>query len=309
MAGIVATTFVEQDLACQKTIKSNRPNAVLFDNVFSQDLLSYAKKLCPDVVVGGPPCQSFSTIGRRKFLDDERGQTILGFIEVVETSLPKFFVLENVQGIVSANNGKIIKGIQKRFEQSGYTVVWKILNAANFGVPQIRKRFVMIGFKGGSFTFPEGDDTINILRDCIADLEEFPGEYMEFPNSIGSVMPNIPEGGCWKSLPKSEQNKVMGNATRSSGGLTAFYRRLDYGKPSPTLLTSPVQRATTLCHPRKNRPLSINEYKRIQCFPDNWKIEGTLRDKYKQLGNAVPVLLGKAIGKAIVCASRITTKF
>ena len=96
----------------------------------------------------------------------------------------------------------------------------------------------------------------------------------------------------------------MGGADTKSGGLTAFYRRLSYDKPSPTLMASPAQRMTTLCHPHQTRPLSVSEYKRIQGFPDDWKLAGSVGKKYLQLGNAVPVKLGVAIAKALLKMAR-----
>ena len=92
----------------------------------------------------------------------------------------------------------------------------------------------------------------------------------------------------------------MGGAWESGGGKVGFYRRLDYSQPSPTVVTSPVQKATMMCHPTKDRPLSVKEYARIQQFPDDWKIEGTISNQYKQIGNAVPVGLAEAVGRAII---------
>ena len=303
LSGIEAIAFVDKDPACIETITQNRPNAIIFDDVFSNEMIAFAKKHRIDLVVGGPPCQSFSTIGKRRFLKDDRGRAMLGFVSVVKAVRPSFFALENVPGLVSADKGGILLQIQLEFESLGYCVAWGIYNSAAFGVPQSRKRLVMIGRKGKvpvDMLKSPVHYGVCTLRKAIEDLENNPGELLEFPKSIARVMPKIPEGGCWKSLPAKERKKAMGNANLASGGLTAFYRRLDYDKPCPTLLTSPVQRATTLCHPIKTRPLSVSEYKRVQCFPDDWKISGTIRDKYRQIGNAVPVLFGKAIGNAIV---------
>ena len=301
MSGIRTVAYVDKDPVCRRTIAHNRPNVPVFDDVFSMTMRSFAKKAKVDVVVGGPPCQSFSTIGRRRFLEDPRGQAVLGFVEVIEFLQPSFFVMENVQGIISAKHGGVVDQLQTRFSKAGYNTKWDLLNAVDFGVPQSRKRFLMIGYRGRhSIIMPSPIHGVNTLYEAIGDLEDLDRDTLAFPASIAKVMPKIPEGGCWKSLPPEERARVMGNATLSSGGLTAFYRRLSYSKPSPTLLTSPVQRATTLCHPKKNRPLSVAEYKRIQCFPDDWKVAGSLRDQYRQLGNAVPVLFGKAIGKALV---------
>ncbi len=113
----------------------------------------------------------------------------------------------------------------------------------------------------------------------------------------------VPEGGNWKSLPKEVVPAAMGGAYESGGGKVGFYRRLTYSQPSPTITTAPAQKATMLCHPIKDRPLSIHEYARIQQFPEDWKFAGTTAEKYKQIGNAVPVGLAKAIGEAVIAVA------
>lgn len=110
----------------------------------------------------------------------------------------------------------------------------------------------------------------------------------------------VPEGGNWRDLPEEVQRVAMGGAYASGGGKVGFYRRLSYSQPSPTIVTSPIQKATMMCHPTQDRPLSVTEYARIQQFPDSWVITGTMQERYKQIGNAVPVGLAKAIGEAIV---------
>lgn len=297
MSGIKTVAYVEKDKNCQQTISQNRPNTTIFDDVFNKDIFRIKNV---DIIVGGPPCQSFSTIGKRRFLDDERGLAMLGFVKVIDVIRPRMFLMENVQGIVSADEGRVLKQLIDRFSKMGYTIDWSIIDASDFQVPQIRKRFVMIGTKGIKIELSKMPIFTQkvLLKDVIKDLEN-EGEYCQFSPSMVEVMKKIPEGGNWKSLNPKEQDKVMGKANRKSGGLTAFYRRLSYEKPSPTLLTSPTQKATTLAHPKKNRPLSIQEYKRIQGFSDSWSVAGSIREQYRQLGNAVPVLMGKALGKLI----------
>ena len=122
----------------------------------------------------------------------------------------------------------------------------------------------------------------------------------------------IPEGGNWKDLPKDIIPIAMGGAYESGGGKVGFYRRLSYSQPAPTITTAPAQKATMLCHPTQDRPLSIKEYARIQQFPDEWIFVGTTAAKYKQIGNAVPIGLARAIGEAIIAtadnSSTIVTK-
>ncbi|MGX8729142.1 MAG: DNA cytosine methyltransferase, partial [Lachnospiraceae bacterium] len=110
----------------------------------------------------------------------------------------------------------------------------------------------------------------------------------------------VPEGGNWKDLPEDVISVAMGGAYESGGGKVGFYRRLNYSQPAPTVTTAPAQKATMLCHPVKDRPLSVHEYARIQQFPEDWIFTGTTAAKYKQIGNAVPIGLAKAIGEAVI---------
>ena len=110
----------------------------------------------------------------------------------------------------------------------------------------------------------------------------------------------VPEGGNWRDLPPDIIPIAMGGAYQSGGGKVGFYRRLSYEQPAPTVVTSPVQKATMMCHPRQTRPLSVREYARIQQFPDSWIFTGTTAAKYRQIGNAVPVGLAEAIGRAVL---------
>ncbi len=298
-AGIKPLAYVDLDSACRATIRANRPNAKIFEDVFAQDVLDFASDADIDVVVGGPPCQSFSTIGKRAFLSDDRGKALLGFIDIIRVAQPEFFILENVQGLLFAQDGYLVEQISRRFHKLGYHVTWSVLNAADLGVPQARRRFVMIGCKSNPIEITYLKRPTKTLKQAIGDLESKSGEGVLFSDAMCSIMSHVPEGGCWRDLPKKIQDKAMGKANKQSGGLTAFYRRLCYDRPSPTLLTSPAQRATTLCHPKHTRPLNIDEYKRIQCFPDNWKVIGSVREKYRQIGNAVPVLMGQVLGNLI----------
>ena len=138
------------------------------------------------------------------------------------------------------------------------------------------------------------------LRDTIKDLEHNCGECAAFSKDRLAYLRLVPEGGNWRDLSESVRKEAMGGAYGSTGGKVGFYRRLSYSQPSPTLVTSPVQKATMMCHPTQDRPLSIREYARIQQFPDGWKFMGTSAAKYRQIGNAVPVGLALALGRAVL---------
>jgi DNA (cytosine-5)-methyltransferase 1 len=304
-AGIQTSVCVEKDSTCRKTIRLNRPNITIFEDVFqvTGKQLIKAAGGSVDIVVGGPPCQSFSTIGKRKFTKDIRGKALFEYIRLIKEIKPEYFVFENVRGILSAMKGKklLIDWILNEFRTMGYNTVHGLLDSSNYGSPQKRQRVIVLGSRSGKISLPAFHAPQKyVLGDVIRDLNEInPAECTNFSNLIKGFLDKIPAGGNWKNLPVPDQDRVMGKTDRSSGGLTSYLRRLSYNLPCPTLLTTPTGRATTLCHPEFTRPLSVPEYRRIQGFPDTWKLEGTVREKYTQLGNAVPIQLAKAIGWAI----------
>lgn len=243
----------------------------------------------------------------------------MDFIRMIDGVRPRFFVMENVKGLLSAKlkdangqdtDGLVLDVILTEFDKLGYKTVYGVLDAVNYGVPQFRERLIFIGSRDGEDVFlpfpthfQKHQSAIHrwrTLGDAIADLETTPGECESFSESRLQYLRQIPEGGNWKDLPDSEKQAAMGGAYASGGGKVGFYRRLSYAQPSPTVVTSPVQKATMMCHPRQDRPLSVAEYARIQQFPDSWVFEGTLAEKYRQIGNAVPVGLGTAIGEALL---------
>ncbi len=276
----------------------------------------------PFLICGGPPCQPFSTAGRRMGLNDPRGSLFMDFVRMINEIRPRFFVMENVKGLLSsrlrdeggaATNAKVIDVILEEFSRLRYKTVYGVLDAVNYGVPQFRERFVMIGSRDNEPIFlpipthfqkhqNPGSRWVT-LGDTIRDLEDCPGECEFFSESRLKYLRLIPEGGNWRDLPEDMKKEAMGGAYESGGGKVGFYRRLSYGQPSPTVVTSPVQKATMMCHPTKDRPLSVAEYARIQQFPDGWRIVGTTAEKYKQIGNAVPIGLSTAIGQAIMAAA------
>ncbi len=310
-AGITAAAFVEKDAICQQTIRLNRPGIPLYDDIFTitgKQLLADLGR-APDVVVGGPPCQSFSTIGKRGALQDTRGLALLEYIRLVGELQPRCFVMENVRGLLSAkrDDKPLMPWIVSKFKRLGYEVIWQLVNAADYGVAQNRLRVIVIGAKDALVMFPlptTPGRQQRTLRAAIGDLVQSPGPCGAFGAKMQALLQKVPAGGSWRNLSVQDQNRALGNADRSTGGLTSYYRRLAWNRPCPTLLTSPTQRATPLCHPTVTRPLSVNEYRRIQGFPDDWLLAGSIAQQYKQLGNAVPVNMAQAIGKAVVCSTK-----
>ncbi len=283
------------------------------------------------LVTGGPACQTFSTAGSRASLGDPRGNLFVQYIRIINEAKPRFFIMENVKGILSAaikhrplnqrgpgfpkltqeeELGSGFKEILTELQKTGYYIVFGLLNSADFGVPQKRERLIILGSRDGEpLSLPFATHNKNgsglrknwvTLKDSLYKLNDRKPEYRAFTEDQIKYLKIIPEGGNWHDLPKGSQKKAIGGAYNSWGGRGGFLRRLSWNKPSPALTTNPNGRATMLCHPTLTRPLSLKEYARIQQFPDNWVFSGSLSNKYMQIGNAVPVGLGEAIGKALI---------
>jgi DNA (cytosine-5)-methyltransferase 1 len=214
--------------------------------------------------------------------------------------------------------GSVFVVIRNTFEELGYKIDYGILDACHYGVPQFRERLIILGSRDHEDIFlpvpthfqihQEESFRWRTLRQAIEDLEGNPGPCACFSVERMKYLRHVPMGGNWRNLPEHMVQDAMGGAYESGGGKVGFYRRLDYDQPAPTLVTSPVQKATMLCHPTQDRPLSVREYARIQQFPEEWIIEGNISDCYRQIGNAVPVGLGRAIGKALLAVAESTGK-
>jgi DNA (cytosine-5)-methyltransferase 1 len=282
-------------------------------------------------IVGGPPCQAFSTAGRRLGLNDERGNVFLHFIGLIKELRPKYAVFENVRGLLSAalvhrpldkrgkghppltpdeQPGGALLHIIKFLEDAGYSITFTLYNTANFGVPQIRERLIFFASRDGKkipFISPSHDQhgagglpKWETLGDAIAHLRGEPCHAGRFPERRLKFYRLLKAGQNWRNLPPDVQREAMGGAWESTGGRTGFYRRLAWNKPAPTLVTRPTMPATDLCHPTELRPLSIEEYAAIQTFPSDYVFSGSLDDQYRQIGNAVPCRFGEAIGRHII---------
>ncbi|MEQ8753613.1 MAG: DNA cytosine methyltransferase [Coleofasciculus sp. G1-WW12-02] len=342
LAGFHTVSVVEKERDAAKTIALNRPHlhesAIprSIDTISTQDLLleggrvlDLGRALRPnevDLVVGGPPCQPFSTAGKRASVLDPRGSLFMEFVRVVRDIQPRFFLMENVKGLLSAAirhrpinqrgtyypplepeemRGAALKVVLAEMHELGYHLVYNLLEAANYGIPQNRERVVFIGSRDGeSVTFPlathcKGGRDLpkwRTLKDALTDLVEQQPEFTPYSEKRLKYLRLLKAGQNWRYLPDNLKEEAMGGAYKSGGGKVGFYRRLSWDKPSPTVTTSPQQKATDMCHPVELRPLSVRECARIQTFPDDWIFYGSITSKYKQIGNAVPVLLAKEIG-------------
>lgn len=329
-AGIAALLLCENDVKCRMTIDSNRPEAALLGDITKVDpatVYDYARiprERGIDVMFGGPPCQAFSTAGARRAFNDARGNVFLKYLDLASDLRPRYLIIENVRGLLSTGypleeGGPVVHGgalriILDRLAEMGYGVSFNLYNAANFGAPQVRERVVIIAKRDGSvmsWLAPTnaadpswGLPAWNTLGPVLDRVWEERGKeglhYSQFPEKRLKYFRMLGEGQYWRNLPESVQEEAMGKAWRLGGGKTGFYRRLWRDRPCATLVTSPTMPATDLCHPTELRPLAVEEYRAVQGFPNDWVIRGNLADCYRQIGNAVPVALGEAIGRAIV---------
>jgi DNA (cytosine-5)-methyltransferase 1 len=284
-----------------------------------------------DVVTGGPPCQPFSTAGRRQSLTDPRASPVREFVRFIKEAKPKCFVMEEVEGLLSARikhvpiaqregrsltpeelPGSAFSTVLTMLGSTGYKLVYGILNAADFGAPQERRRLIIIGSKDTVPELPRKTHSCkpqraidgivspwNTFWEATVDLQGGHMEYKKlFPSNL-DYLTLVPPGSNWRQLPEDALRGAMAGAYDSTGGKMGYYRRLTWDTPSPTVVMSPVRKGTLLCHPEELRPVSVEEYKRVQGFPDDWEIPGTISAKYKLIGNAVPVYLSHAIAQGL----------
>jgi len=297
-AGLEASVLIEMDKTCIKTLKRNFSCKNIIENDMRKiNFKPYYHKI--DILAGGIPCQSYSIAGKREGLDnDDKGGLFYDYLRALDEIDPYIFLIENVEGLLNHDQGNTIKFMIIELEKRGYIVYHKLLNASNYNVPQKRKRLIIIGTKFNiKFNFPEPIENILTIKDAFENIQDSPG--IEYSEEKKKIMKLIPQGGCWINLPLEIQKKYMGNSFNSGGGKRGIARRLSYNEPCLTLTTSPCQKQTERCHPIETRPLKTREYARVQTFPDNFIFEGSTNNIYKQVGNAVPCMLGFHIGLQI----------
>lgn len=303
-AGFETVELVEFNHQACETLRTNRPKwKVIEDDIANVDFKDLNGKI--DVVSGGPPCQAFSYAGKGLGFGDTRGTLFREYARCLEEVKPKMFLFENVRGLENHDSGRTFHTIMHTFEQLGYTVQYKILNAAFYGVGQKRERIVMVGIRNDlidkiHFEYPKPSKEMTTLREALKDCP--PSEGQEFSERKKKVMELVPPGGCWVDLPEDVAKEYMGKSYYSGGGRRGMARRISWDEPCLTLTTSPSQKQTERCHPDETRPFQVREYARIQSFPDEWTFTGGIGDKYKQIGNAVPVNMAKLVGKQIIKA-------
>lgn len=301
-AGISTVEFVEIDKSCCETLRKNRPNwNVVCEDIHRTDFTKFAGKV--DIVTGGFPCQAFSYAGKKLGMEDVRGTLFYEFARCVKEVQPKIFMAENVRGLVSHDKGRTLSTIINVFSELGYDVQYKVLNAAYFNVPQKRERIVIIGTKRGmgiKYEYPTPNKRMMTLKEGLKGCPKSEGQA--YSPKKKAVLSMVPPGGCWVDLPEDMQKSYMGKSFYSGGGKRGMARRISWDEPCLTLTCSPSQKQTERCHPDETRPFTVREYARIQSFPDDWDFCGGMGDKYKQIGNAVPVNFAYALGQALKSA-------
>lgn len=307
-AGFEEAGLVELDKWACSTLRKNRPNW----NVIEGDVVKVAEEginryledgIEVDLLSGGYPCQAFSYAGHKMGLEDVRGTMFYYYAKILSQLKPKVFLAENVRGLVSHDDGKTLKTMIEVFSAIGYTVQWKVHNAVNYNVAQKRERIMIVGVRNdlvgkAEYRFPKEYDQKLVLRDVLNNVPSSDGA--SYPDKKRAVLDLVPPGGCWVDLPEEIAKEYMGASYYSGGGKRGMARRISWDEPCLTLTCSPAQKQTERCHPEETRPFTTREYARIQSFPDEWEFEGSMGQIYKQIGNAVPVELARAIGLSIV---------
>lgn len=308
-AGFFHIGLIEFDKSAVQTLKQNRPNW----NVICEDITQVAsrdlekefniKKFDLDLLSGGAPCQSFSYAGKRLGLEDTRGTMFYHYATFLNKLQPKMFLFENVKGLLTHDGGKTFKTICNIFEEQGYSVKYQVMNALEYSVAQKRERLIMIGIrkdlaKEVTFKFPEKHKQKLVLRDVLSNVPKSEGAI--YSKGKEKVFALVPPGGYWKDIDRDVAKAYMKTCWSMGGGRTGILRRLSLDEPGLTVLTTPQMKQTERCHPVEVRPFTVRENARIQSFPDDWKFVGSVASMYRQVGNAVPCNLAKAIGESII---------
>ena len=307
-AGLKCVALNEIDKHACETLRTNRPNWNVYEgDIKNFSFFSYHNQV--DVVTGGFPCQAFSYAGKRLGFEDARGTLFYEFACVVKEVNPPICIGENVKGLLSHDNGKTLQGMISILDEIGYNVVpVEVLKAINYKVPQKRERLILVGIRKDidvKYEYPKPYKKIYNLKDALKKGDLFDtnvpkSDGVKYPESKKNVLDLVPPKGYWRDLPLEIQKDFMGASFYLGGGKTGMARRIGWDEPCLTLTCSPAQKQTERCHPDETRPFTVREYARIQTFPDNWHFSGPISQQYKQIGNAVPVNLGREIGYSII---------
>lgn len=327
---IVMANEIEKDISKAYTL--NHPDVDMINcdiNDLTEDVIKeVVDNKTIDIIVGGPPCQSYSTLGKRQM--DDRANLFMQYKRILSIIKPKAFVFENVTGILSMNGGKLFKNVQMEFAELGYELKYKVLNAMDYGVPQARERVILVGFLGeNNFEYPEpthgnGKLPYVSLREAIGDLPmigsgETNNTYSTDPNnaflkfvrkdgSTTATEHSAPRNGThlikiMQTLKDGQSKEDLPEDIRPKSGYGNTYAKLWWDRPSTTITRNFACPSSSRCiHPRDSRAMSIREGARLQSFPDDYQFYGTDSMKRLEIGNAVPPLLSVAIAKQMLKA-------
>ena len=327
---ILAANEIEKDISIAYSL--NHPKVKMMNcdiGSLTEESLSEAlagQKV--DLVIGGPPCQSYSTLGKRQM--DDRANLFMQYKRILQIIQPKAFVFENVVGILSMDKGQLFEKIKNVFEELGYTLKHSVLDAVDFGVPQHRERVILVGFKGNNpFVYPEATHGEGLkpyvtLKDAIGDLPvlksgetknfyETPAdnEFLSFVRKDASEIVtehSAPKNGAhliriMEALKDGQSKNDLPEEIRPKSGYGNTYAKLWWEKPSTTITRNFACPSSSRCiHPRDSRAMSIREGARLQSFPDDYNFYGADGMKRLEIGNAVPPLLSIAIAKQMLDA-------
>lgn len=332
MAGIEVRMAVEIDRCSAETYRSNHTGTTVVEddihNVKPLDFIALHPNEKVTIVFGGPPCQGFSTSNTMtRNMQNPNNSLFEEFLRFVSELSPDWFLFENVEGFLRFENGKIVKIVEQCFKELGYQVKHRVLWASDYGVPQRRNRFFMVGNRHGiDFLFPKAFGTKITVEDAINDLPDLENGQMDdvlpYKTSVrnasiyaramrkGSrrsrqnyVSRNedyvieryryIKQGENWRSIPE----ELMKNYANKENCHSGIYKRLVANEPSIVISN---YRKNMLIHPHQDRGLSVREAARLQSFPDTFLFSGSLMHIQQQIGNAVPPLLAKAVFERIM---------
>ena len=323
---IVAANEIHKEISKAYTL--NHPETVMLNcdisDLTEEVLSTVLKGRKIDIIVGGPPCQSYSTLGKREM--DDRANLFKQYARILNLTRPRIFVYENVLGLLSMDKGRLFKKIQKEFEKLGYVLKYEVMNAADYGVPQLRERVILVGMLGeNTFTYPkkthgEGLLPYVTLADALGDLPELKGgeakefylkdpdnDFLRFVRKDTSVLteheaPINHEGlqRIMETLKDGQTKDDLPEDIRPKSGFGNTYAKLWWNKPSTTITRNFSTPSSSRCiHPRDSRALTIREGARLQSFPDDYKLYGSKSSKRLAIGNAVPPLLSVALAKQV----------
>lgn len=336
MTGWTVLAQVEMDPDCVRTLqlqadRRDHDSLVLGSRIEDVDPVLLRRRLGLrrgelGLIAGGPPCQPFTTSGLRQALSDRRASTLFpSYLRIVDEFAPRALLIENVDGMLSAalrhrpllergrgwagsapfeeRKGSFLRWFLDELTSRGYAVAWGVVEAADYGVPQRRQRAIVTAVKGTRPCWLPPPSHGGLGQPAFRSL----GEALEQVEEAGAVMPlsqrkldvyqHVPAGGNWRDLPEQLQRSTMGRAYAAAGGKSGWWRRPGRDAPSPTILGMPDHSSTALMHPEELRCLSVLECAAAQSFPQEVRFAGRPRSQYQQVGNAVPPLLGAALGR------------